>query len=358
MSTRKACVRCQTSAATVTCEGCQDTFCSRHLAEHRRDIILDMNKLNNKCEDFRKTLVKENDPAPIFAAIDNWEKDSIRKIRLVAENTRIDVRNMTARTLNDFNKALDSITSNMETLRISNDATEIDLKTWDDELKSLQDVLQKPFPISLISEDSPSSSIRYIKAHYDPPLTESDHRDLTMKLNQTIKLQSRNGLLAEPSSNDKEQFHRIAGHVKLVENGSLATFVGYSSISGVKVYAVGTHRIRFRVVAKKNEGIFFGIMTMMQEMIARATELPSVYGWRDFNRAIFNGTAQLKAYKDKNIQPGDELTLSIDCNHSEISLTHHRLRRRVQISVDMSKCPLPWKLVVSSYGEDTICILT
>jgi hypothetical protein len=98
-------------------------------------------------------------------------------------------------------------------------------------------------------------------------------------------------------------------------------------------------------------------MTSMQDIIARASELQSVYGWRDFDRAIINGNAQLKAHKEKHIHAGDLFTLTVDCDHAKLSLTHHHIKQKVQMPININNCPRPWKLLVTSYGEDVISII-
>ncbi|CAF3349463.1 unnamed protein product [Rotaria socialis] len=356
-STKKTCIKCTTNADLVICDGCQKNFCQQHLSEHRNEIMRRVDQIDNECERFRQNIPEDNDPAPILSAIEAWEEESIEKIHLIAATAKADVQKYTKQTLDDLNEGLDKITLSMKSNREKRDAVEVNLKNWNHQLQTLQDLLKLPFPIGLVSDPSPSSSIKSIKVTYEPPVNSSVHSKMNARTNSTVQLESRSFLVVEPKSVAEERFHRFAGHVRLSENNSVAACVGYSSVCGTKVYLSGTHRIRFQIAAKKNEGIFFGILASTQEITARATELPSAYGWRDFNRAIMNGTALPKTYKEKTMQPADRITLTINCENAELVLTHHRLKNKLALSVNLAHCPLPWKLLVSSYGEDKISII-
>jgi hypothetical protein len=356
-STKNICVKCVKGTGIVTCDGCRQSFCNKHLSEHRQELLQEMNRINDQCEHFRQNLTQENDPEPILSSIDDWERQSIEKINLAAENARADVRQMTERTINDFNQAINKITKKIESSRETSDAIEIDLTRWTEQLQTIQDLLKLPFPISVVSDEKPVSKIHFIKVKYEPPVTNYVYVKEKYKPHPIIKSELHSSVLKQANTSIKERFGQVAGRVGLSEEDLVATCVGYSSICGIKQYGTGIHRIRFRIIAKKHEGIFFGILTSMQQMTARASELPSVYGWRDFDRAIINGNAQLKAQKEKNIEPGDQMTLTIDCDRAELSLTHHQLKQKVQMPINRNNCPLPWTLLVSSYGNDTISML-
>jgi len=357
VSTKKICVKCVKGTGIVTCDGCYQSFCHKHLLEHRQELLQQMDQIHDQCEHFRKGLSQQHDPSLILSDIDLWEQESIEKIHLAAESLRTDVRQLNERTVNDFNQAVNKITTSMKSSRQANDVTEPDLTAWTDQLQTLQDLLKQPFPISLISDEKRTSTFRFIKVKYESPLTNFTHGKVKPKQHLTIKYEPRASDSQQVNTSIDEKFYRVAGHAILSEDGLTATSFGYSSVCGIKLYGRGIHSIRFRIIAKKNEGIFFGILTSTQEITARAPELPSVYGWRDFDRTIVNGNAQLKARQENNIQPGDQITLTVDCDHAKLALSHHQLNRRIQLSIDVHKCPFPWRLVVSSYGEDTIAIL-
>ena len=58
-----------------------------------------------------------------------------------------------------------------------------------------------------------------------------------------------------------------------------------------------------------------------------------------------NGKAQTSKYRNI-VTTGDEIALTVDCDNKQIQLQHHRTKRLAQLSIDLDKCPLPWKIVI------------
>ena len=355
--TKKKCVKCVTGTNIAVCDGCHKSFCYRHLSEHRQELLQKMEAINDQCEHFRQNLRHEHDLSPILSDIDLWEKESIEKINVAANNARNAVYQSAEQMLNRFNEAVNDITKDIEFSRSVNDATEIDLDKWTNHLQTLKNLIKKPIAISFYVDESPKYAVYPLKVSHESTVPKSVPPKLKTRQRSKVRVESPSVLLQGASATVGERFHEFAGHVKVSENGLVAKFIGYSSIIGIKQYNTGVHRINFRIIDKRNEGIFFGILTSIKRITPRSTELQSVYGWRNFDRVIINSYPQSKAHKEKTILPGDEVTLTIDCKRFMLSLIHHRQRRKVQLSVDTDECPLPWKLLVSSYGEDVICII-
>ena len=350
-------MKCVTGTSIAVCDGCHNSFCHQHLSEHRQELLKKMEGINDQCEHFRQNLRYEQDLSPILSAIDLWEKESIEQINLAAKNARDVVYQSIEQMLNNFNEAVNDITKDIEFSRSVSNATEIDLDNWTNHLQTLKNLIKKPIPISLYVDESPTSAVYLLKVSHELHEPKSVPVKLKPRQRSKVRVESPSVLLQEASATVGERFYEFAGRVKVSESGLVAKFIGYSSTTGMKQYNTGVHRINFRIVDKKNEGIFFGILTSVKHVTPRSTELQSVYGWRDFDRVIINSYPPSKAHKEKNIILGDEVTLTIDCKRFKLSLIHHRQKRKVQLSVDTNECPLPWKLLVSSYGEDVICII-
>lgn len=353
LSTKKTCVKCVKGTGIVTCDGCYQSFCHKHLSEHREELFKEINQINNQCEQFRQSLSEENDSTSLIYEIDQWEEKSIEKIHLTAENARNDVRKLTDKTINDFDKAITKITTDMEFSHQSNDTTEIDLIHWNDQLESLKDLIKQPYPIGIVNDQTQTIPLHFIKVKYQSPFNK--HIKSKQIIKKQIQLNSSDS--QHFTSSVEEKFHRIYGHANLSDDNFTFTSFGYSSVLGLKSYGNSIHKIKFKIISRKNQGIFFGIISSEQQITPRASELPSVYGWRDFDRTIIDGNAQLKVHKDKFIQTDDQLTLTIDCDHAKISLTHHQVNQKIQLTVHLNKSPLPWKLLVTSYGQDIISII-
>ena len=157
-----------------------------------------------------------------------------------------------------------------------------------------------------------------------------------------------------------EKFQEVDGGAALSENGLFAKYCfralsKYPIIYGYKRYSYGTHSVHFQIDKRGDLRSFFGINTSSDRVCrVMSTEIDnrSLYGWWGLNTIVTNG--QLQRSKEKNdIEKHDELTLIIRCDQQQIQLYHHRTKRRLQLSIDLTLCPLPWKIVVElpMYGE-------
>lgn len=113
--------------------------------------------------------------------------------------------------------------------------------------------------------------------------------------------------------------------------------------------------MHFQIDKRGDLRSFFGI-TASSDRISRviSTEFDnkSLYGWWGLNTIVVNG--KLQRNKEKNdIEKHDELTLIIRCDQQQIQLYHHRTKRLLQLSIDVSLCSFPWKIIVElpMYGE-------
>jgi hypothetical protein len=71
----------------------------------------------------------------------------------------------------------------------------------------------------------------------------------------------------------------------------------------------------------------------------------SLYGWWGLNSIVVNGVVQRT--KEKNdIEKNDELTLTLKCDQQQIQFEHHRTKKFLELSIDITLCPFPWKIVV------------
>lgn len=157
-----------------------------------------------------------------------------------------------------------------------------------------------------------------------------------------------------------EKFHEVDGGAALSEDGLLAKYCfralsKYPIIYGYKRYSYGTHSVHFRIDKRGDLRSFFGINAStdkVSRVISTDIDNKSLYGWWGLNTNVING--ELRRNQERNeIIKHDELTLIIRCDHQQIQLHHHRTKRVLQLSIDITLCPFPWKIVVElpMYGE-------
>ena len=82
------CTVCKKSRVTYICQGCSEDFCFDHLFEHRINLIQEFDQLQNDHDQLRQDINDlKIDPSKsrLLDQINQWEVDSIEKIRQIAQ---------------------------------------------------------------------------------------------------------------------------------------------------------------------------------------------------------------------------------------------------------------------------------
>ena len=118
-------------------------------------------------------------------------------------------------------------------------------------------------------------------------------------------------------------------------------------IYGCNSYSTGIHDISFRIEKKGLSRLFFGIYSSLKKRVntISSSNENSIYGWWDLDSAVLNGTKQ-DSGNEHIISTGDKIVLTLDCVQQQIQLYHIRENRQVHLSIDINKCPFPWKIIV------------
>ncbi|CAF3450795.1 unnamed protein product [Rotaria sp. Silwood1] len=339
LTDKKPCIRCDKGNGTIMCYGCQQSFCIKHILSHREDLNIQMDNIGQEHDFLRRDLNQENNNIhPILTQINTWELESIVKIQIAAETARIILRKIIDRNRNQLKLMMNKIHDNLRSSRESNDFTEIELEKWTEQIRELRRLIEKPVAIDIIEDENIQSSIRLIK--------------IKENFNESLR---------ELCSYTPEIFDQTIGSVTLSEKNFLATcsenYYHYSSVYGKNSYSAGIHRIRFRIENITMNSLFFGILPTSQQIVPWILDSSSIYGWWGLERIIINGKEQ-SVKKDNILKIGDEVTLILNCENRQIQLKHHRTNRFVQLPIDIQKCPLPWKILVSlSNQNDCVRIL-
>ena len=348
IAAKKPCAKCSKGGGVTTCDGCQQSFCTKHFVEHRQELSQRMDVISQDHDLFRRDVpIKEIPKHSFLARIDTWERESISKIQAIAETARADLRQLLDRTKNDLKASVEKMTTELHSCQQSDDYTESDLKRWTEQLKDFRKRLENPSTTAIVNDDDTHALIRFIKvSDKQQPVRSSipsavrtaDHRIHAFK---------------ESLPSSHERFADIDGKAALADDGllvtgSLASILSQPIIYGVNRYSTGRHQIRFRIEKMGEPRLFFGIIRSL-ENISRSGQAQinnaSLYGWWDLNEAIVNGKAQTSKYRNI-VTTGDELALLVDCENKQIQLQHQRTKRLAQLTIDLDKCPFPWKIVI------------
>ncbi len=90
MSNSKACcVTCNKGIGQFKCEGCLQTFCMKHVTEHRQRLSQQLDEVIVEHDLFQQTIIDDqNRKHRLLVYIDQWEEKSIEKIRQTAQDIR------------------------------------------------------------------------------------------------------------------------------------------------------------------------------------------------------------------------------------------------------------------------------
>lgn len=337
---KKPCCKCNKGGSTFTCNGCDRSFCLRHTGEHRQELAQQMDSIGQQHDVLKRDVTEQNVGKTILTQIDRWEKESIEKIRSSAEKARADLQRFIEESKDRLNIMIDRFSHELRSKREDDDYTEQDLDHWTNQLKTLREELEKPSRISL-SEDA-ASSFRFLKLQ-----NRNENQNNSINISQTVG----------------EQFNLTAGSVILSKADCCATCTSttelttYASVCGRRQYSRDIFYLRFRVNTSLQSAIFFGVMTSSAFIDEESCVLPSTYGYWTDGRPVASGNSTSNYNKTK-IHPNDTVVFTIDCPSSKITYLHERTQQRREMKVDQTKCPFPWKLVLTLwYPNDRIELL-
>ncbi len=162
-SIKASCSICNHEEETYMCRGCSETFCFKHLEDHRETIHKEFNQIEDDYNLFRQTLNGQKDDQKIrllIQQIDEWQEDSINKIKQTAEACKQRLIKSTNEYLNDINSKLDTLTDEIKEIRKKNAFNEIHLSQLKENLNKLKGKLDKQPNVSI--EQQPSALINKI----------------------------------------------------------------------------------------------------------------------------------------------------------------------------------------------------
>ncbi|CAF1474702.1 unnamed protein product [Rotaria magnacalcarata] len=332
---KKKCIKCKKFGQIFTCNGCQESYCDQHIAEHREELSRKMNDIDKDYHHFQEDLNENEIIQTYLSRIDQWELDSMNKIRKTAEAARHDLSKMFDRMKNRLKTTCNEIHVDIESKQREKHYSEIHLNKWIEQLEQLRNIHKTSFTDDIINETQ--SSIQLIKI---------------VDRNESFSID-------EFHSYPPEKFDKIVGKIILSDGQRTAKCSGRkwngSDVSGKNLYSFGVHTIRFRVKINGRNNPFFGITSSVTALNPYNHKTPYAYGWWELP---FDKNEPDKS-KDQSIRTDDELTLTLDCINSQIQFEHHRTKKIVYESISHELCPFPWKVAIVLYSPgDSVSILS
>ena len=146
-SSKTTCVLCNKSKITYICQGCSQHFCLDHLPEHRKNLGHQLEQIQNDHDQLRQDLMEQQTDLTkhsLSKQIDQWEKDSIAKIRQTAQLCRDKWICYSHQFLQEIEKKLNDLAQQIKKINQENEFTEIDLNHLKQRLVILQEQFHHP----------------------------------------------------------------------------------------------------------------------------------------------------------------------------------------------------------------------
>jgi hypothetical protein len=158
---QKLCYKCNKGAATVTCDGCQQSFCVKHISDHRQELSQQVDNIGQQHDILKRDIDEQTINETLLAQIDRWEKESIAKIRSSADEARTDLKRLIEESKSQLSGKMSKLSDELRRNREDHSFTEKDISQWRMQLEKLRQDLNTSFGIELIKKDD-SSSLRLI----------------------------------------------------------------------------------------------------------------------------------------------------------------------------------------------------
>jgi hypothetical protein len=152
-SIQTKCSMCNEETSTFLCRGCSKDFCSEHLTEHLEILKKRLHQIQNDYNEFRQIVIDQKDDPeqhPLIEEINQWEKDSINKIKQTAKECRQKLIYYTNKIINEIKITLDDPKQQPIEIQGKNkDFNEIHLKQFNEKLNKLKEKLNQPKHLSI-----------------------------------------------------------------------------------------------------------------------------------------------------------------------------------------------------------------
>ena len=340
---KEPCCKCDRGGMSK-CDGCHQSFCRTHINEHLQELSTQMDDICQEYNTFQRNLSEEVQEHPLISRIDRWEKESHDKIAQVAKQARIELKELIEQNNKDLKVSVEEVNNQLQSSQQNEYYKEPDLEAWTNQLNEFRNQLKTPLAIDVIDDDGEDAIIRLIKVSRS---LEDNPQSIDT--------------FDQQNERTTEAFDQIGQKCSLSENGLLARCLdgNRSIVFGIQSYSNGMHFIRFRIEQLAEPKIFFGITTGDKLVTEPSPRSPSTNGWRNFDSSIENGTPQPQnSTTTATIETGDEVTLVLACDQEQIYFQHHRTQTTVQMSINLEKCPFPWKMFVALMNKnDSVFLL-
>ncbi|CAF1167116.1 unnamed protein product [Adineta steineri] len=178
------CFTCNKDKITYPCEGCSQRFCLMDLTEHHQILNNELNHIINDYNQFKHRFTEQK-PNPhdlsLLDQINQWEIDSVNKIKQRAKECREIVTKSLQTCTNDIEKKFNDLNEQIKQFHNENEFNEINLNYLRNELIKIRQESNNPSTTS-IQQDSQSfiNEISIISLEKKPKLNKWKQSAITV----------------------------------------------------------------------------------------------------------------------------------------------------------------------------------
>ncbi|CAF1022881.1 unnamed protein product [Rotaria magnacalcarata] len=145
------------------CEGCSEKFCNIDLPKHHQEHVVELEKIVNDCDKLQQNINEQKQDLnhrPLIKQVNEWERDSILKIKQTAEDCRQTLIKSTDENNIEMKKKLNQFITDLRKMRDDDDFNEIHLNKLRVLLEELKNEHEQLLNVSILEE--PTSFINKI----------------------------------------------------------------------------------------------------------------------------------------------------------------------------------------------------
>ena len=330
MVKQSVCKACNETSGVFFCQGCEKDFCTIHAEEHRQELSKQLDTVILEHDQLKQNIVEYSEKFnqhPLMKEIDQWEMESIDKIRKAADDARKELFAVVDDRRTKIIEGMKGLEQDLSTAQSEDSFVETNLQEWMERLRKWATDLNTSSSINIQQEKNNMPFIRKIIVNIIPK--------------------------------NNEFFERSAGKVRIREQGQiiLAQSGEHSTTRCHGEYSSGQHHFRFKVEQMNPlNWIYFGIVSKDIPIQEHSSTTPTTYGWTTRGAMFRNDRGQtLDNSYNKDIIQNDTIELMLDCDRKSIYLTNERTRSKNELEVDVTQCPFPWQLHVGlSFRKDRV----
>ncbi|CAF1449110.1 unnamed protein product [Rotaria magnacalcarata] len=342
------CVTCNKSAGILTCEGCQQVFCGKHVFEHRQDLAGEFEHMMQDYDLIQYQIQQISTDHSLFKQIDQWEQNSFAKIQDAAETARKDLQELIDQSKEKVKKTSHDLAINLLASRQADDYLEKDFILWKEQFSKLELEIQTPFAIKML--ENKSAFIPLIKIES----SESINNELPIVQQSPV-------LKKELEIKVPGVALNILGPVGVEKENSRIKHIGVTDecayVRDSLLYHNGQHTLRVRVENFEIPfSIFFGCTSSTSVLAPDIHRSQCSIGWFGCKNVYEHGTSRRKrrryGHGDYLINKNDILQLTFDCDENQIKLYNETMKTTSILNVNIKLTPYPWQLLMVLCRKD------